>query len=176
MNTPNAMDRPCTGANQNRAGSPITQVRVREVYSMTDAVQSGTEWVPRFGMLEVSAKRAELIRGLFELAAWVADHPDLPLPDVTAHVPTLHDGWDAERALVDLVAPALEVAPEFDQGGAHYRAERFFGSVRVYCLAIEPEWMAAFTARSLAARKEAEATRTGHAAGLAATEAPGGVR
>jgi hypothetical protein len=126
---------------------------------MTDVVEVGTEWVPRFGMLEVPADRARLIRGLFELAAWVADHPDLPLPDVTAHVPTRHDGWEAERALVDQVAPALEVEPEFDVDGAHYRAERFFGSVRVYCLAIEPEWMAAFTARSLAARKAAEAAR-----------------
>jgi hypothetical protein len=110
-------------------------------------------------MSEVAADRGRLIRGLFELAAWVADHPDLPLPDVTAHVPTRHDGWDAERTLVDQVAPALEVEPEFDQDGAHYRAERFFGSVRVYCLAIEPEWMAAFTARSLTARKAAEAAR-----------------
>src|SRR3954464_15732690 len=94
-------DRPRTGANQNRAGSPFTQERVREVYSMTDAVQGGTEWVPRFGMLEVSADRAGLIRGLFELAAWVADHPELPVPDVTAHLSTRHEGWDAERAMVD---------------------------------------------------------------------------
>ncbi|MFG1818271.1 hypothetical protein ACGFIF_31215 [Kribbella sp. NPDC049174] len=143
---------------------------------MTDAVQGGTEWVPRFGMLEVSADRARLIRGLFELAAWVADHPDLPLPDVTAHVPTRHDGWDAERTLVDQVAPALEVEPEFDQDGAHYRAERFFGSVRVYCLAIEPQWMAAFAARSLAARKATEAAKSDRAAESAATEPSGGVR
>ena len=64
---------PAAGANQDRAGSPFTQVRVREVYSMTDVVEVGTEWVPRVG--------------------------------------------------------------------------------------IEPEWMAAFTARSLAARKVAEAAR-----------------
>jgi hypothetical protein len=142
---------------------------------MTDAVQAGMEWVPRFGMLEVSADRARLIRGLFELAAWVADHAELPLPDVTAHVPTRHDGWDAERALVDQVAPALEVEPEFDQDGAHYRAERFFGSVRVYCLAIEPEWMTAFTERSRAALGAADATRSGRTAEVAAAEA-GGVR
>lgn len=143
---------------------------------MTDVVQGGTEWVPRFGMLEVPAERAALIRGLFELAAWVADHPDLPLPDVTAHVPTLHDGWDAERAMVDRVAGVLEIAPEFDQSGAHYRAERLFGSVRVYCVAIEPEWMTAFTEHSRSALKAADSTRSGQADELAVKEAPGGVR
>ena len=55
---------------------------------MTDAVLAGTEWVPRFGMLEVPAERAGLIRGLFELAAWVADHSELPLPIVTGRVNT----------------------------------------------------------------------------------------
>jgi hypothetical protein len=115
---------------------------------MTDAVQAGTEWVPRFGMLEVPRERAELIRGLFELAAWVADHPELPAPHVTACVPTRYDGWDAERALVDEVAPALGVEPKLTAGGGHYQAETFFGSVRVYCLAITAEHMAAYQAWS----------------------------
>jgi len=128
---------------------------------MTDDAQSGMEWVPRFGMLEVSTERAVLIRGLFELAAWVADHAELPLPYVTALVPTLHDGWEAERAFVDQVAPAFGVEPEFDQDGAHYRAERMFGQVRMTCTAIDPDWMAAFTARSLAARDAAKAAVAG---------------
>jgi hypothetical protein len=115
---------------------------------MTDAVQPGMEGVPRFGMLEVPRERAELIRGLFELAAWVADHPELPVPQVTASVPTRYDGWDAERALVDEVAPALGVAPRFTAGGGHYQAETFFGPVRVYCLAITAEHMAAYDAWS----------------------------
>jgi len=115
---------------------------------MTEAGRQGTEWVPRFGMVEVPRERAELIRGLFELAAWVAVHPELPLPQVTACVPTRYDGWDAERALVDEVAPALGVAPGFTAGGGHYHAEAFFGPVRVYCLAITAEHMAAYEAWS----------------------------
>ena len=143
---------------------------------MTDTATTVDAWVPRLGMVEVSAERAALIRGLFELAAWVADHPELPVPGVTAHVPTLHDGWDAERATVDQVAGALEIAPQIDQDGAHYRAERFFGSVRVYCLAIVPEWMTAFTERSRAALMAADATRAGRMTELAATDAAGGAR
>ncbi|TCN36862.1 hypothetical protein EV644_11226 [Kribbella orskensis] len=115
---------------------------------MTDAGEKGTEWVPRFGMLEVPRERAELIRGLFELAAFVADHPEVPVPAVTACVPTRYDGWDAERSLVDDVADALGVEAEFRAGGGHYEAERLFGPVRAYCLSITPEHMAVYEAWS----------------------------
>lgn len=140
------MDRPRTGANQNRAGSPITQVRVREVYSMTDEVQGGTEWVPRFGMLEVPAERAALIRGLFELAAFVADHPELPLPVVQANVWPLGDDYVAQVDQVNDVAEALGVTAAFMAGGAHYRAARRFGCVEVQCVAITQAEMAAHRA------------------------------
>ena len=113
---------------------------------MTDAGSPGTEWVPRFGMLEVPRERAELIRGLFELAAWVADHPEFPLPAVDAGMFPRRESLADEFEVVDRVAAALEVAAEFSSGGGHYRAERMFGPVRVYCLASTPEHRAAFAA------------------------------
>ena len=136
---------PAAGANQDRAGSPSTQVRVREVYSMTDAIQSGTQWVPRFGMLEVSAERAELIRGLFELAAWVADHPELPVPDVRAVVwPARRDEFSAACSGVDRVAVAFGVEPKLSNG--QYAMDAGFGPVEVASFAISAEARAAHEA------------------------------
>lgn len=113
---------------------------------MTDAVEAGTEWVPRFGMLEVPAERAELIRGLFELAAFVADHPDLPLPGVQAAFYTGRDSWLAQRAVVDRVAVALgrDAADEPENG--RYTVEAGFGPVRVYSTAFTAQSMAAYEA------------------------------
>jgi hypothetical protein len=139
-------DRPRTGANQTGAGSPITQLRVREVYSMTDAVEDGTEWVPRFGMLEVPRERAELIRGLFELAAFVADHPELPLPDVNAGIFPREESFSDEVAGVDRVAEALGVTAGLRANGGQYYAGRSFGTVRVYAMTSTPEHAAAYDA------------------------------
>lgn len=139
-------DRPRTGANQNRAGSPITQVRVREVYSMTDEVQGGMEWVPRFGMLEVPADRAALIRGLFELAAFVADHPEVPLPFVTAGLYPRQGSFDDQVAAVDQVADALGVTAGLSASGGHYTARKGFGPVEVTAMATTPERDAAYAA------------------------------
>ena len=113
---------------------------------MTDAGQGGTEWVPPLGMLEVSAERAELIRGLFELAAFVADHPDLPLPSLDGGIFPFAEDFAAEAAEVDRIAAMLGTAAEFRAGGGHYRAERMFGPVRVYALATTPENDAAYYA------------------------------
>jgi len=111
---------------------------------MTDEVQAGTEWVPRFGMLEVPSDRAALIRGLFELAAFVADHPELPLPDVQASISTGTSSWQSKRAAVDQVAALLgETAvdyPEFEL----YEVEALFGPIRFYSVA--------FTVKALADR------------------------
>ena len=119
---------------------------------MTDAVRAGTEWVPRFGMLEVPAERAEVIRGLFELAAFVADHPELPLPQVQARffMPALGseaseaDRYVAARALVDAVAAALEVAACEDDG--EYRVRTGLGAVQVLSVAYSPERWARYEA------------------------------
>jgi hypothetical protein len=139
-------DRPRQGANRSGAGSPSTQVRVREVYSMTDAVQTGTEWVPRFGMLEVPRERAELIRGLFDLAAFVADHREMPLPHLDGGIYPRGEDFAAEAAEVDRIAGSLGTSAEFRAGGGQYRAERMFGPVRVYALATTPENDAAYHA------------------------------
>ena len=115
---------------------------------MTDAVQKGTEWVPRLGMLEVSAEWAALIRGLFELAAWVADHPELPLPGVNAHVYTGSSGWDAQCGVVEAVAAALgtEAAPSPGRAGTRYQVEVMFGPVRLISTAITDDEHAAYRA------------------------------
>jgi hypothetical protein len=140
------VDRPRTGANQTGAGSPITQLRVREVYSMTEAVQGGTEWVPRFGMLEVPRERTELIRGLFELAAFVADHPELPLPHVDAGMFPREESFSDAVAGVDRVAEALGVTAGLRANGGQYHAGRSFGTVRVYAMTSTPEHAAAYDA------------------------------
>jgi len=142
------VDRPRPGANQTGAGSPTTQQEAGavEVSSMTDAAV-GLEWVPRFGLLEVSAERAALIRGLYELAAWVADHPELPVPSVDARVSTLGErSWDDERALVDRVAEALDVPAAVAAKGHHYMAAARLGPVRVSCTAITRARLAAHAA------------------------------
>jgi hypothetical protein len=113
---------------------------------MTDAGQDGREWAPPFGMLEVPNERAELIRGLFELAAFVADHPELPLPYLDGGIFPSGEDFAAEAAEVDRIAAMFGSAPEFRAGGGHYRAERMFGPVRVYALATTPENDAAYHA------------------------------
>ncbi|WP_460660864.1 hypothetical protein [Kribbella swartbergensis] len=101
---------------------------------MTDAVQAGTEWVPRFGMLEVPRDRAELIRGLFELAAWVADHPDLPMPWVSAVMIPCESGFERDVRVVGDVAEALGVVSAFAADGAYVAQGRFGPMVHVKCI------------------------------------------
>ncbi|TDW91102.1 hypothetical protein [Kribbella sp. VKM Ac-2566] len=122
---------------------------------MTDAVQAGMEWVPPVGMLEVPAAHAAVIRGLFELAAFVADHPELPAPMVraTLHTPREFDRelpeaeqYQAARAFVDQLAAVLGVTPMTSLGGSHYTAERAMGPVSVSSCAITPAHMAGWQA------------------------------
>ncbi|WP_433019954.1 hypothetical protein [Kribbella sp. CA-294648] len=113
---------------------------------MTDEVQGGTEWVPRFGMLEVPAERAALIRGLFELAAFVADHPELPLPSVDAGMFPREASFSDEVAVVDRVAAGLGVTAGLRAGGGQYTAAKSFGPVRVYAMTSTPEHQAAYQA------------------------------
>src|SRR4051794_38782068 len=93
--------RPRPGANQTGAGSPTTQLGAAEESSMTYREVSPEAWVPRRGTLqELPGERAALVRGLFVLAAWVCDHPELPTPVVSARITSMGCGW----ALVDQVA------------------------------------------------------------------------
>ena len=141
------MDRPRTGANQTGAGSPTTsQQAVQEDISMTDAGTRVDAWVPRLGLVEVSAERAALVRGLFELAAWVADHPELPLPTVNASVYTGSGSWDAKCRVVDAVAAALgtAAAPTPRPAGTRYEVEATFGPIRLFSVAITDAEHAAY--------------------------------
>ncbi|MFI5712947.1 hypothetical protein [Kribbella sp. NPDC051620] len=118
---------------------------------MTDEVQGGTEWVPRFGMLEVPAERAALIRDLFALAAFVADHPELPVPVVQARFYGLFVGDAAQRfvdqlAVVEHLAAALPGEPVADEDGRVEVARRM-GSVEVMAVAYSPESWERFNAR-----------------------------
>jgi hypothetical protein len=138
------MDRPRPGANQTGAGSPTTtQQAVQEDTSMTDGRTGAGAWVPRLGLLEgLPADRAALIRGLFELAAWVADHPGLPLPQVQARMVPRHGVCTDECAVVDEVAAELGVAASVRAYGGHYVAEAGFGPVVVACAARTGEHLA----------------------------------
>jgi hypothetical protein len=145
------VDRPRPGCNQYGAGSPTTQQEAGavEVSSMTDSGGSVPEWGPQIGWLDLSDERRELIKGLYRLAAWVADRPDLPVPRMEARVSTLDEAtWDDQRAAVDRVAAALGVTAEYGAGGHHYTAESYFGPARFVAVAITAERLAAHEAET----------------------------
>jgi hypothetical protein len=124
---------------------------VQEDTSMTDGegVAVSGEWVPRVGLMDgLPADRAGLVRGLFELAAWVADHPEVPVPNVTASVYTGRDGWESQCRVVDQVAAALGLlaAPQPGRAGTRYQVETRFGPIRVYSTAITDDEFAAYAA------------------------------
>src|SRR4051812_34165879 len=102
---------------------------------MTYRGGSPEAWVPRLGTLkELPGERAALVRGLFQLAAWVCDHPELPTPIVSARIPSKDRGW----ALVDQVAASVgtDAAGWVDR---RWRAvEASFSPVRMSCVAWEP--------------------------------------
>ena len=117
---------------------------------MTDTAATVDAWVPRLGLVEVSAERAALIRGLFELAAWVVDHPQLPVPSVNASVYTGSGGWDAKCRVVDAVAAALGLtpAPTPARAGTRYGVEAMFGPIRLFSVAITDAEHAAYDVAS----------------------------
>ncbi|TCC35102.1 hypothetical protein [Kribbella sindirgiensis] len=106
------------------------------------------------GMLEeLPSDHAAAIRGLFELAAFVADHPELPAPDVRAVFFPAHDPYaDAaakytvRRNLVDQVAAAVGVETCTTASGTQYTATKMMGPVEVTAHAITPDSMAAYRA------------------------------
>jgi len=77
-------------------------------------------------MLEVSPQRAALIRGLFELAAFVADHPELPLPFVEAVAFPIDESFSRDMRVIEAVAEALGVSAALVEGRG-YSAQRKFG-------------------------------------------------
>ncbi|MGW1344677.1 hypothetical protein ACWCOV_26790 [Kribbella sp. NPDC002412] len=139
---------------------------------MTDAVQPGTEWVPAIGKLEeLQSEHAAVIQGLFELAAFVADHPELPAPKVRAvWFPPYGVGDDAaqyaaSRGLVDSVARACGSQPKTSAGGTHYDVSTQMGPVEVTSFAITPEHMAQHRAHMSYSDNVKPATASVEAAG-----------
>ncbi|TCO33014.1 hypothetical protein EV652_10313 [Kribbella steppae] len=100
---------------------------------MTDADPAGTDWVPRLGSLQVPPQRAALIRSLFEFAAFVADHPELPLPTVNALMIPGGERFSEGMREVEATATALGVTPALAADGA-YVASRRIGLVWVRCV------------------------------------------
>jgi hypothetical protein len=72
-------------------------------------------------------ERAQFITALRDLARYLSDHPDVPVPDIGKDILVfVPDGTDdEERALVDQAATALDVAVAERNG--HYMASRAFG-------------------------------------------------
>ena len=100
------------------------------------------EWLPRVGSIETpSPERSALIRGLFELAAWVADQPGLPVPSVVASIDTGLSGWAWQCRVVDQVATALDLPAVRHRTttGIRYEVETTFGPVGLRACAISSE-------------------------------------
>ncbi|GAA1531186.1 hypothetical protein GCM10009741_36630 [Kribbella lupini] len=97
---------------------------------MTDAGESVSRWVPPVGMLDVAPERAAVIRGLFELAAFVADHPQLGLPFVEAAWLVCEESFSADMRIVEAAGEALGVMPALAPG-AGYSVRTRFASPRV---------------------------------------------
>ncbi len=114
---------------------------------MTDTSMSrdGADWLPGLGWLDMDPERVELIKGLYQLAAWIAEHRDLPMPTPSAHIFAARFDYDSERALVDEVAPALGVSPQ-EAADGRYEMERFFGPIKLNCWASAPGWQERYDA------------------------------
>ena len=100
------------------------------------------EWLPRVGSIDtISPERSALIRGLFELAAWVADRSGLPVPSVVATIDTGLSQWSWQCRVVDQVAAALDLAAVRHRTatGVRYEVETTFGPVGLRACAISTE-------------------------------------
>ncbi|MGH3414898.1 MAG: hypothetical protein ACRDVE_18075 [Actinocrinis sp.] len=85
----------------------------------------------------------DLINGLLQLAGWLTDHPELPIgkydmANLRMVVPGHDSLSDSQRiAHVREVARILDVEPEWQNGNAHFVANRRFGAkieVEVYAI------------------------------------------
>ena len=107
--------------------------------SMADARHDHEQWVPKLGSLGgLSADRAALIRGLFELAAWIAGHSDVPVPVVRARFFAESCEYHVERALVDRLVVAFGNEPTYN-GPGYYRVEASFGPIQALASFGPPE-------------------------------------
>lgn len=93
-------------------------------------------------------RRQAVIDGLRDLATFLEEHPDVPVPPYSTTTILYHtDGTDEEqRAEVDRVASILDVTPTANAEDTHYKAERSFGPLAYEALAIRAAWMRRFAA------------------------------
>lgn len=144
-------DRPRPDANQTGAGSPTSHPDECSggVQHDVSGIVAGGVGATRLGTLKVlPAERAALVYGLFELAVWVCDNPEVPLPAVAARVPSGYHGW----RVVDQVAAAVDGSPCVEFGGRRYFVEHAFGPVTVSCTAYGPQALRESRIRPGAAR------------------------
>jgi len=74
------------------------------------------------------SERDDVTRALRDLAGFLDEHPDLPVPWVDARPSQSREGTDGEqRAEVDRIASILGVQAKVNESGTHYEAERTFG-------------------------------------------------
>jgi hypothetical protein len=75
--------------------------------------------------------RAQPIVGLRTLADYLADHPQLPVPEYGSEVTVYPNGSEAEqRAEIDRIADLLGVKPTDNTGrDGHYTASKSFGRI-----------------------------------------------
>jgi hypothetical protein len=95
---------------------------------------------------ELPSQHAAVIRGLFELAAFVADHPELPVPAVRVVFwpSSRHEDFEAACREIDQVGAVLGAELKLNNG--HYAVTTGFGPVEVTSFAISSDTMAAHTA------------------------------
>lgn len=90
----------------------------------------GTAQAITHAVAPADADRAEFTAALRQLADYLDEHPDLPVPqyDHAYIAPTPAGGCDAERrADVDRIAAVLDVTPADLADGSHHEAAVTFG-------------------------------------------------
>ena len=88
-------------------------------------------------------QRTKFINALRDLTAFLADRPDVPIPDYPElTVDAEGNDDDQERAFVDAAARAMGVQHTADPASTHYRAEIKFGPLTYKVLAITAQAMA----------------------------------
>ena len=83
----------------------------------------------------VSSERAELLRGLAELAEFLAAHPQVPVDQIRAGYCAYGGDDVAQMADVDAVCAELGVTAALNDAG-QYVAERYFGPVKFDVFAV----------------------------------------
>lgn len=111
--------------------------------------------------------RAAFIRALRELAVFLTDHPDVPIPSHETLNVFSRAATDAEeRAMVDAAAKAMGTTAA---GDTHYEAKLRFGPLGYEVTAISHQHMADYEERDRLGREAFEARREAAApAGAAA--------